>query len=176
MAGQPHDERAEAIRVSGRFPWGAPPVVNLDFDVDALWSALGRSTWAASNFRFGSILPVRRAVQERPLSQARLRERHANGHAERKQWSAVALAIARMTGKRGGLGLATGMTTDAAYSTDRDASADRRTPSDPSEGGALMLGSQLKRHAPEVAETRLDAVQQSRLSLAPERRTPAATS
>jgi hypothetical protein len=56
MAGQPHDERAEAIRVSGRFPWGSPPVDNLDFDVDALWSALGRSTWAASNFRFGSIV------------------------------------------------------------------------------------------------------------------------
>ena len=53
MAGQPHDERAEAIRVSGRFPWGSPPVDNLDFDVDALWSALGRSTRAASNFRFG---------------------------------------------------------------------------------------------------------------------------
>ena len=55
-------------------------------------------------------------------SEARLRERHADGPAERKQWSAVALAIARMTGKQVGPDTATRMTMEADYSTDREAS------------------------------------------------------
>jgi hypothetical protein len=55
-------------------------------------------------------------------SEARLREQHAGGLAERKQWSAIALAIARMTGKRVGLDTATRMTMDADYSTDSEAS------------------------------------------------------
>ena len=54
-------------------------------------------------------------------SEARLRERRADGPAERKRWSAVALAIARMTGKRVGLDTATRMTMDADYSIDREA-------------------------------------------------------
>ena len=58
-------------------------------------------------------------------SEARLRERHADGLAERKQWSAVALAIARMTGKRVGLDTATRMTMGADRSTDRESDGDR---------------------------------------------------
>jgi len=58
-------------------------------------------------------------------SEARLLERHADSPAERKEWSAVALTIARMTGKRVGLDTATRMAMDADYSTDREASGDR---------------------------------------------------
>ena len=67
-----------------------------------------------------------RDLGDRAFSEARRREREASSDAIARDWSRVAIAVARKTCKRVGLDTATRMAMDADFSADRQSSGERR--------------------------------------------------
>ncbi len=69
-----------------------------------------------------------RGIGDRAYSEARRGEREASSDAIAKDWSRVALAVARKTGRRVGLDAATRMSTDADFSLREDEAASNERP------------------------------------------------